>query len=121
MLEHRIDLQPGEVFADPVLVQGNPRIKSLIRRQRAFGFTLAAIAIVIYMGFFALVAFAPSLLASPNALFGSVGFLLVFVMFVIAWALTWLYLRQTTRVLGPMADAARKEIFASMQTPVGAR
>ncbi len=121
MLEHKTQQKPGEIFADPSQIQKNPGVRSLIRRSRTFGFTLFAITMIIYVGFFALVAFAPRALAAENALFGSLGFLLVFVMFVIAWALTWLYLRQTTRVLEPMAAAALGEVQASLIKPVGAR
>ncbi|MEP7457310.1 DUF485 domain-containing protein [Phyllobacterium sp. SB3] len=120
MLEHTSPQKPGEVFADSSQIQKNPGVASLIRRSRTFGFTLFAVTMIIYVGFFALVAFAPQVLAADNALFGSFGFLLVFAMFVIAWALTWFYLRQTTRVLEPMAAAALREVQASLSKPVGA-
>jgi uncharacterized membrane protein (DUF485 family) len=121
MLEHSIQPQPGEVFADPTLVRGSSRAQALIRRSRSFGFGLSITMMIIYVGFFALVAFAPDMLGAGNVLFGSVGYLVVFLMFVIAWGLTWFYLRQTASVLEPMAAAARTEIHASMTVQAGRR
>jgi uncharacterized membrane protein (DUF485 family) len=121
MLEHAIQQKPGEVFADPSQIKKNPGVASLIRRSRTFGFTLFGVMMVIYVSFFLLVAFAPGLLGEASPIFGSVGYLLVFAMFVIAWAFTWLYLRQTTRVLEPMAAAALKEVQASLIKPARAR
>lgn len=120
MLEHTSQQKPGEVFADPSQIEKIPGVRSLIRRSRTFGFTLFGAMMVIYVGFFLLVAFAPGQLGAGSALFGSVGYLLVFAMFVIAWGFTWLYLRQTTRVLEPMAAAALSEVQASLAKPVGA-
>ncbi len=121
MLEHAALPIPGEVFADPSQIRQNPGVKALIRRSRSFGFALFAAMMAIYVGFFLLVAFAPGLLGTANALFGSVGYLLVFAMFVIAWALTWFYLRRTSRVLEPMAANALNQVRASLSKPEGAR
>lgn len=121
MLETINHQNPGEVFADSSQIRSNPGVRSLIRRSRTFGFTLFGIMMAIYIGFFLLVAFAPGALSASNGLFGSVGYLLVFVMFAIAWAMTWLYLRQTTRVLEPLAAVALQDVQASLAKPVGAR
>lgn len=121
MLEHSSQHLLEEVFADVSQIRQNPGVRSLIKRSRTFGFTLFGIMMAIYIGFFLLVAFAPALLGTSIALFGSVGYMLVFAMFVIAWALTWYYLRQTTHVLEPMAAAALNEVKASLSNPVEAR
>ncbi|MBW9116437.1 DUF485 domain-containing protein [Rhizobium cauense] len=121
MLENVIELKPGETYGDPALLHRNPEVQSLIRRSRTLGFCFSAAMMAVYVGFFALVAFAPTMLGSGNMVFGSNAYMVFFGMFFLAWAFTWLYLRLSARVLEPMATRVRRNVVATISTPVGAR
>ena len=46
-------------------IQSDPNYIELVKTRKAFGWTLAIIMLVIYYGFIALVAFAPSVIGTP--------------------------------------------------------
>jgi uncharacterized membrane protein (DUF485 family) len=50
-------------------IENDPNYKKLVSERRSLGWTLAAITLVMYYGYIAIVAFAPSIIAAP--LFGS--------------------------------------------------
>jgi uncharacterized membrane protein (DUF485 family) len=50
-------------------IENDPNYKKLVSDRRSLGWTLAVITLVMYYGYIAIVAFAPSIIAAP--LFGS--------------------------------------------------
>jgi uncharacterized membrane protein (DUF485 family) len=53
-------------------IENDPNYQKLVSERRSLGWTLAIITLVMYYGYIAIVAFAPSLIAVP--LFGSITF-----------------------------------------------
>jgi uncharacterized membrane protein (DUF485 family) len=51
-------------------IENDPNYQKLVSERKSLGWTLAAITLVMYYGYIAIVAFAPSLIAAP--LFGSI-------------------------------------------------
>jgi len=51
-------------------IETDPNYQKLVSERRSLGWTLAIITLVMYYGYIAIVAFAPSLIAAP--LFGSI-------------------------------------------------
>ena len=51
-------------------IENDPNYQKLVSERRSLGWTLAVITLVMYYGYIAIVAFAPSLIAVP--LFGSI-------------------------------------------------
>ena len=48
-------------------IQSDPNYIRLVAERKSFGWTLAIITLVVYYGYIALVAFAPSVIATPVA------------------------------------------------------
>ena len=115
MHEYHGAAKPSRLPLSPELVRNVPQFRDLVVYRRRVGFTLVALMMIIYVGFFSLVAFAPLSLGSHVAGFGSLGFLLVFLMFVVAWGLTWIYLRQMETRLTPLEDAVRSALLSVVQ------
>ena len=44
-------------------IKGDPNYQALVKERRSFGWTLAIVTLVVYYGYIAVVAFAPSLIA----------------------------------------------------------
>ena len=72
-------------------IQQDPNYIKLVSERKSFGWTLSIIMLVIYYGYIAIVAFAPSVIASP--LFGSitVGIVLGVAIILAAIILTGVY------------------------------
>jgi uncharacterized membrane protein (DUF485 family) len=51
-------------------IEGDPNYQKLVSERKSLGWTLAVVTLVMYYGYIAIVAFAPSLIAAP--LFGSI-------------------------------------------------
>jgi uncharacterized membrane protein (DUF485 family) len=81
---------------------------ALRRRRGRIGWSLTAVTMVLYVGFFIVVALAPGALGDRIPVFGSVGILLVVVLFFIAFAMVWGYLSYSSRHLA----SAQKELVA---------
>jgi uncharacterized membrane protein (DUF485 family) len=86
-----------------------PSFRALLVQRRRLGFRLTVLTLVVYLGFFLADALAPAFFGMAIPGFGSVGLLLVFLMFVFAWVVAWYYLREADRVLAPLQDRVRLE------------
>ncbi len=51
-------------------IENDPNYQKLVAERKSLGWTLAAITLIMYYGYIAIVAFAPSLISAP--LFGSI-------------------------------------------------
>lgn len=96
-----------------------PGFNELSSTRRRLGSATIITVMTVYVGFFALIAFAPAWLKTPIAGCGSLAFLLMFLMFIVAWAITWLYLSYTTRKLAPLDAQVRTALLAHLDTADG--
>lgn len=72
-------------------IQSDPNYIKLVAERKSFGWTLTIITLVMYYGFIALVAFAPSVIATPVAGSITVGLVLGAALIVASIALTGIY------------------------------
>jgi uncharacterized membrane protein (DUF485 family) len=72
-------------------IQSDPNYQKLVAERKSFGWTLAIITLVIYYGFIALVAFAPSVIAIPVAGSITVGLILGVAIIIASIVLTGIY------------------------------
>jgi len=72
-------------------IQSDPNYIKLVAERKSFGWTLAIITLVIYYGYIALVAFAPSVIAIPVAGAITVGIILGAAIIVASIVLTGIY------------------------------
>jgi len=77
-------------------IRRNPKFDQLVQKRGSFAWTLSAIVLVIFYGFFLLVAFNPKMLGQPIAeeSMWAIGYTAEMVMFVFFWLLTFLYVRR---------------------------
>ncbi|SBT10273.1 conserved hypothetical protein; putative inner membrane protein involved in acetate transport [Candidatus Accumulibacter aalborgensis] len=74
----------------------NPKFQKLVHERGRFAWTLATIVLVLFYGFFMLVAFKPGLLGQPIAegSMWAIGYTVELCMFVFFWLLTVVYVRR---------------------------
>jgi uncharacterized membrane protein (DUF485 family) len=72
-------------------IQSDPNYRKLVAERQSFGWTLTIITLVIYYGFIALVAFAPSVIATPVAGSITVGLIFGFFLIIASIVLTGIY------------------------------
>jgi uncharacterized membrane protein (DUF485 family) len=72
-------------------IEGDPNYVKLVAERKSFGWTLAIITLIIYYGYIAIVAFFPSVIATP--LFGTVtiGIVLGVAIILVSILLTGIY------------------------------
>ncbi|EIF32994.1 putative membrane protein [Burkholderia sp. Ch1-1] len=88
-----------------------PGFDALVCARRRLGVLTIVVVMVVYVGFFSLVAFSGALLGTPLSGWGSVAFLVMFLMFLVAWAITWLYLRHAGRKFAPLEAQVRAALL----------
>ncbi len=79
-------------------IKGDPNYQALVKERSSFGWTLAILILILYYGYIAIVAFAPSVIATK--VFGSItmGIVLGVGMILISVVLTGIYvLRANSR------------------------
>lgn len=84
------------------------RLRAIARRRWRLAGALTITMVTTYFGFLALVAWAPSTLATRLAPGLSLGILLGALVIVVAWLLTWWYVRWANAVYDPAIDAERR-------------
>jgi uncharacterized membrane protein (DUF485 family) len=72
-------------------IQSDPNYIKLVAERKSFGWTLAIITLVIYYGYIALVAFAPSVIATPVSGAITIGIILGAAIIVASIVLTGVY------------------------------
>ena len=72
-------------------IQSDPNYQKLVAERKSFGWTLTIITLVIYYGFIALVAFAPSVIATPVAGSITIGLILGVAIIIASIVLTGIY------------------------------
>ncbi|THD47178.1 MAG: DUF485 domain-containing protein [Bradyrhizobium sp.] len=72
-------------------IQSDPNYQKLVAERTSFGWTLTIITLVIYYGFIALVAFAPSVIAVPVAGSITIGIILGVAIIIASILLTGIY------------------------------
>ncbi len=92
----------------------SPALGKLVAARRRVGILTILVVMGTYLGFFALVAFERPWMASPLTGFGSIAFLVMALMFVVAWVITLLYLRHAQRSIAPLEAAARGAFLTQM-------
>jgi uncharacterized membrane protein (DUF485 family) len=73
-------------------IQGDPNYQTLVRERSSFGWTLAILTLVVYYGFIAIVAFDPSLIATPVSGSITVGIILGAGLIVFSILVTGIYI-----------------------------
>ncbi|WP_321960573.1 DUF485 domain-containing protein [Paraburkholderia sp. J7] len=103
------NLQAGRGTAPPIL--GNARFHQLVRSRRRFSWTLAACMLVAYFAFILLIAFAPSLLATPIVAGHPTtwGIPIGLGMLAYTFALVAIYVRRANTVFDGLLDSIRRE------------
>ena len=96
-------------------IRRNPKFDQLVQKRGSFAWTLSAIVLVIFYGFFLLVAFNPKMLGQPIAegSMWAIGYTVEMVMFVFFWLLTALYVRKAN---GEFDAITRDIIDATKET-----
>jgi uncharacterized membrane protein (DUF485 family) len=72
-------------------IQSDPNYQKLVAERKSFGWTLTIITLVIYYGFIALVAFAPSVIATPIAGSITIGLVIGVAIIIASIVLTGIY------------------------------
>jgi uncharacterized membrane protein (DUF485 family) len=72
-------------------IQSDPNYIKLVAERKSFGWTLTIITLVIYYGFIALVAFAPSVIATPIAGSITIGLVIGVAIIIASIVLTGIY------------------------------
>ena len=89
----------------------NPKFQELVRKRGSFAWTLAAIVLVLFYGFFLLVAFSPALLGQKIAE-GSmwpIGYTIELCLFVFFWLTTVVYVRRANGEFDDLTQQLIKE------------
>jgi len=86
-------------------IENDPNYLKLVSERKSFGWTLAIITLVMYYGYIAIVAFAPSLIAVP--LFGSitVGIVLGVAIILASILLTGIYVMRANAEYDDLTNA----------------
>ena len=86
-------------------IENDPNYRRLVSERKSLGWTLAIITLVMYYGYIAIVAFAPSLIAVP--LFGSitVGIVLGVAIILASILLTGIYVMRANAEYDELTDA----------------
>jgi uncharacterized membrane protein (DUF485 family) len=86
-------------------IENDPNYQKLVSERKSLGWTLALITLVMYYGYIAIVAFAPSLIAVP--LFGSitVGIVLGVAIILASILLTGIYVMRANAEYDELTDA----------------
>ncbi|MDO9708366.1 DUF485 domain-containing protein [Paracraurococcus lichenis] len=99
------------VSADQDKILRNPKFQELVRTRSGFAWTLAAIMLVIYLGFVFLVAFAHGLMAAKvGGGVTSVGIVLGLVVIVSAFLLTGIYVQRANGRFDALTRELQKDI-----------
>ncbi|ABE30227.1 hypothetical protein DR64_420 [Paraburkholderia xenovorans LB400] len=105
------DICPDEPGDYALSLPGYDELANL--RRRVGTVTIVAV-MASYLGFFALVAFAPTWLGTLVPGWGSIAFIAMLVMYAIAWTITGLYLRHVGRRLAPLEKRVRAALLAKL-------
>jgi len=99
------------VTGDHQHILGHPKFQELVRTRSGFAWTLAAVMLVIYLGFILLVAFAPGLMAvKVGGGVTSLGIVLGLVVIVSAFLLTGVYVQRANARFDDLTRDLAKEI-----------
>jgi uncharacterized membrane protein (DUF485 family) len=99
------------VSAEQERILGNPKFQELVRTRSGFAWTLAAVMLVIYLGFILLVAFARDLMAAKiGGGVTSVGIVLGLVVIVSAFLLTGIYVQRANGRFDALTSDLRKDL-----------
>jgi uncharacterized membrane protein (DUF485 family) len=101
---------PTPLEAKYVAVQKSPEFQSLRKRYRGWVFPVTAAALIWYLGFVILAAYAPTFMARP--VWGNInlGLVLGFAQFATTFLITGLYIRYAGRVLDPASKLIREKM-----------
>ncbi len=86
-------------------IENDPNYQKLVSERRSLGWTLAIITLIMYYGYIAIVAFAPSIIAAP--LFGSitVGVVLGIAIILASILLTGIYVMRANAEYDELTNA----------------
>lgn len=101
---------PTPLEAKYLAVQKSPEFQSLRKRYRGWVFPVTAAALLWYLAYVLVAAYAPAFMAQP--LWGNinVGLVLGLLQFVTTFAITGLYIRYAGRVLDPASTLIREKM-----------
>lgn len=77
-------------------IRNNPKFDKLVATRSRFAWTLSAVVLVLYYGFMAVVAFNPTLLASPlgEGRIATIGWPIAACMMLLFWVMTGMYVHR---------------------------
>jgi uncharacterized membrane protein (DUF485 family) len=97
-----------------------PEFEQLVRSRRRFSFTAGAIGVGFGALYVVLAATAPGLMGTHVAGSFSVGFAGGVALVVMTWAITWVYMRRSNAVWGPMEARVRERARGLVAEPAPA-
>ncbi len=92
-------------------MRGNPKFRKLVQERGRFAWTLAAIVLFLFYGYFMLIAFAPGLLGQKIAE-GSmwpIGYTIELILFIFFWLTTVIYVRRANGEFDDLTQELIKE------------
>lgn len=101
---------PTQLEAKYIAVQKSPEFQQLRKRYRGWVFPVTVAALIWYLGYVLLAAYASDFMAQP--LWGNinVGLVLGLLQFVTTFLITGLYIRYASRVLDPASTRIREQM-----------
>lgn len=105
----KLDTSQASAYAR---IRNNPKFHALVSKRSSFAWTLTAIVLVCYYSFMMVVAFAPTVLASPLAADGSimtVAWPIGAVLIIGSWILTGVYIRRANSEFDELNQEILKE------------
>ncbi len=78
-------------------IRNNPKFQEMVRKRGRFQWTLAAIVLIMFYGYFLLIAFVPGILAKKivEGSMWPIGYSLELFLFIFFWLTTYYYVRRS--------------------------
>ncbi len=86
-------------------IQSDPNYQKLVTERKSFGWTLAIITLVLYYGYIAIVAFAPSIIATKVSGDITIGIIMGVALILLSIVLTGLYVLRANSTYDDLTSA----------------
>jgi uncharacterized membrane protein (DUF485 family) len=93
-------------------IERSPEFRELVAGRRRFAWTAGAIGLGLGALYVVLSGVAPDLMGTEIIGSISLGFLGGVALILVTWTITWMYLRRSDRVWGPLEEAVRRKALA---------
>jgi uncharacterized membrane protein (DUF485 family) len=93
-------------------IERSPEFRELVRGRKRFTWTAGAIGMGLGALYVVLCGLAPDLMGTEVIGSVSLGFLGGIGLIVVTWVVTWMYMRRSDRVWGPLEEEVRRKALA---------